>query len=152
MGTSSSSAGASSLVGVVMLVAIAGCHSEGVTVSRIQNAVAPTFANLIQVQESRLGLPPVVASTLRATASCEKVGSRQGTGGAGEYKCVIVWSAPGQRGVLRDGYELTVTMDGCYTAKVDGTEAHLGGPTLTTPQGVTVTNLLYAFDGCFDAT
>ena len=38
------------------------------------------------------------------------------------------------------------------TATIEGSEAGLGGPTVTTQDGKTVRNLLYAFDGCFDTT
>jgi hypothetical protein len=53
---------------------------------------------------------------------------------------------------LRDRYDVAVGTDGCYTATVDGAEADLGGPTITLPNGGTVRNLVYAFDGCFDTT
>jgi hypothetical protein len=51
---------------------------------------------------------------------------------------------------LRDAYDLFVGTDGCYTATVDVTEGHLGGPTVKSSDGRDVRNLLYAFEGCFD--
>jgi hypothetical protein len=137
----------------LLLAALGGCRSSGgVTASRIENAIAPTFANLVHVQESMLGLPAVAASALRATASCHKVGAGADAGGGGNWKCTITWFAPAHRDALRDTYDLSVTMDGCYTATADGAEAHVGGPTLTTKSGASVQNLLYVFDGCFDTT
>ena len=44
----------------------------------------------------------------------------------------------------------SVNTDGCYSATVSGES--LGGPTLRTPDGRSVRNLLYAFEGCFDTT
>ena len=38
------------------------CGSSPITSARIEAAIAPTFANLVQVQVSWLGLPPMAAS------------------------------------------------------------------------------------------
>jgi len=138
---------------VVLLIGAVVCRrAGGVTASRIEDAVAPTFANLIHLQRSILGLPSLAASTLRASAQCHKVGAPKETRGAGDWTCTITWVTPGQRTPLRDTYDLSVTVDGCYTATADGAEAHIGGPTLTTQDGTTIVNLLYTFDGCFDVT
>ncbi len=132
------------------LVGGCGASRRGVTAARLERAVAPTFANLVRVQMERLGAPPVDAAKLAAAASCHKVGAPAGAAGAGTWRCTITWHAPSRREPFVDGYELSVRTDGCYTATVDGAEAHMGGPTLTTRAGATVRNLLYAFDGCFD--
>ncbi len=138
------------LVGLVVL--LAGCHPGGVTPRRLEQAIAPTFANLVEVQESRMGLAPVRASALRASATCHKVGAAADAGGGGSWKCTVVWFAPGHKEPLFDVYDLGVTTDGCFTATADGAEAHVGGPKVSTPGGTSVTNLLYVFDGCFDPT
>lgn len=125
----------------------------GVTAGRLEEAFAPTFANLVHLQRSILKLPEIDRAVLRATAQCEKVGAPgRGARGAGDWTCTVLWSSPGQRIPLRDAYELSVTGDGCYTATADGAEAHIGGPTLTARDGTTITNLLYTFEGCFDTT
>lgn len=129
-----------------------GCQSGGVTGARLEQAVAPTFANLVATQESILNLPPVSATSLRSTASCQKTAAPGDTRGGGSWRCTLTWFAPGHREPLRDTYDLSVANDGCYTATADGAEAHIGGPTLTTKSGIVVTNLLYTFDGCFDTT
>ena len=131
-------------------VALYGCGSRGVTPAGLEKAFAPTFANLVHVQESMLGLPAVDASLLQATATCRRVGPGSHDAGGGSWKCTVEWSIPGQRGPVHDSYDLSVSMDGCYAATVD--EAHLGGPTLKKRDGSSVINLLYAFDGCFDAS
>jgi hypothetical protein len=136
---------------VVASLSLCGCSSGGVTASKLENAVAPTFANLVHVQELTLHANPTDPTSLRVTASCDKVGAKRGGSGPGDYKCTLLWLIPGQRTPVHDGYEVSVTMDGCYTAKVDGDEARMGGPTITARDGTSVTNLLYAFDGCFDA-
>jgi hypothetical protein len=139
----------------VALLVAAALHprSGGVTQSKVEDAVASTFANLVEVQVSRLGAPRVEAASLHAYAQCLKVGPTREARGAGEWTCNIGWYVRGQTmGPVHDKYDLSVTSDGCYTATADGTEAHVGGPTVTARDGSTVGNLLYAFDGCFDVT
>jgi hypothetical protein len=133
-------------VGVVVVL-LGGCGSGGVTSNRIEDAVATTFANLISVQRTIVGMSPMDAAELRTSASCHKIGPGDNRG-PGEWKCVL--TSPGPGSLFRDTYDLSVTTDGCYTARSDG--SHMGGPTLPTRNGETVTNLLYVFDGCFDTT
>jgi hypothetical protein len=135
------------LGGAVAVVA-SGCGASAITTVRIERALAPTFANLVQVQLSRIGLQPVAASDIKVTASCYRPA---GGAGAGDWRCTLVWSGP--NGVtLHDNYDLSVGTDGCYTANVDSAEAQLGGPTVKSSDGREMRNLLYAFDGCFDTT
>jgi hypothetical protein len=129
-----------------------GCRDSGVTASRLEGSFATTFANLIHVQEPILGGPPVRPEALRASASCQKIGPTGDVRGAGHWRCTVTWFVPGHVAPVRDVYDVSVTVEGCYTATADGAEAHLGGPTLKTLSGATVTNLLYAFDGCFNPT
>jgi hypothetical protein len=130
-------------------VAVNACGSGGVTGPKIEQALSRTFANLVHIQEVKLGLPSIDAAALRVSPSCHKVSPNNGDRGAGTWRCSLLWYT--SRGSpLRDSYELSVSVDGCFTATVDG--AQMGGPTLTKIDGTTVTNLLYVFDGCFDAT
>ena len=136
----------------VLAAAMGGCGPTGITASRIEHALAPTFANLIQTQESLLGLTALDVASLRAAATCHRIGPGNDPRGAGDWQCAIQWFPPGRRGPWLDNYELSVTTDGCYTATADGEEGHLGGPKITLRSGPTIANLLYAFDGCFDPT
>ena len=134
------------LTAVVTTVAALGCGPSSITSTRIAGAIAPTFANLVQVQISRLGLPPVAASDFAVAASCRKLvlGSDRG---AGDWACALVWHGPrGQS--MTDTYDLSVSTDGCYTATIEGEE--LGGATIKASDGSDLRNLLYAFEGCFD--
>ncbi|HEY3819699.1 MAG TPA: hypothetical protein VGL81_21170 [Polyangiaceae bacterium] len=132
--------------------ATGGCGPNGITARRIEHALAPTFANLIQTQESLLGLTGLDVAALRASATCHRIGPGNDNRGAGDWLCTIEWFPPGRRAPWLDKYELSVTTDGCYTATADGEEGHLGGPRITLRSGPTIANLLYAFDGCFDPT
>lgn len=134
----------------VTTTAVWGCGLSPITSARIDRAIAPTFANLVHVQLSRLGLP-AMAADIKVTASCRKVAAGNGAEGAGDWVCTLVWQAP-NRATLRDTYDVSVTTDGCYTATLDGAEGHLGGPILKAWDGGDVRNLLYTFEGCFDTT
>ena len=139
------------LVAALTAILVAGCGPSPIASSRIEKAIAPTFANLVQLQISRIGLSPVAARDIKVVASCRKAVPETGATGAGDWICVLDWYGPNRK-VLRDTYDLVVDADGCYTATVEGAEAGLGGPTIVTQGGATVRNLLYAFDGCFDTT
>jgi ABC-2 type transport system permease protein len=136
----------------VLALALQACGSNTITAGRVEAAFAPTFANLIQVQESKLGLPTLDVTAFQASAACHRIGPGNEPSGSGNWLCTVEWTPPGHQRPWRDTYELSVTMDGCYTATADTEENHLGGPRLTTRDGSTTTNLLYAFDGCFDTT
>jgi hypothetical protein len=128
-------------------VALTGCGSSPITSAKIEASIAPTFANLVHLQVSWLGLPPMAASDFAVQASCRKLtGSNAGSG---EWACTLVWKGPERQG-LRDTYDLFVATDGCYMATV--ASESLGGPMLKTLDGKDVRNLLYAFEGCFDTT
>jgi len=138
------------LAAAISLVAI-GCGPSPITSARIEGAIAPTFANLVHIQLSRVGLTPLAASEIRVSAGCRKRMTESGAAGAGDWVCTLVWYGPNRK-ALTDSYDLFVGTDGCYTATVDGAEAHLGGPTLTASNGSNVRNVLYTFEGCFDTT
>jgi hypothetical protein len=136
------------LFAVATTVAALGCGASPITSNRIAGAIAPTFANLVQTQVARLGLPPVAASDFAVEASCRKLVAGSNSG-AGDWACTLVWHGPNNRD-LTDTYDLSVTTDGCYTATVEGEE--LGGATIKAPDGRDLRNLLYAFEGCFDTS
>jgi len=129
-------------------VALFGCGTSPITSTRVEAAIQTTFANLVELQVSRLGLPPMTAPDFAVTAICRKPLAGSGAG-AGDWACTLVWQGPDHR-TLRDTYDLLVATDGCYAATVAGES--LGGPTLRGPDGRQVRNLLYAFEGCFDTT
>ena len=139
------------VIAAATTAAVIGCGPSPITSARIEGAIAPTFANLVHVQLSRLALPPVAASDIKVTASCRRRVAESGAAGAGDWVCGLVWSGPNRK-TLQDTYDVSVGADGCYTATVDGAEADLGGPTIMTSDAINVRNLLYTFEGCFDTT
>jgi hypothetical protein len=127
---------------------LAGCGTSPITSTRIERALETTFANLVELQVSRMGLRPMTAPDFAVTAICRRQADKQ-YGGSGEWNCTLVWQGP-DRKTLRDTYDLVVATDGCFSATVAG--ENLGGPTLKTQDGRQVKNYLYAFESCFDPT
>jgi hypothetical protein len=127
---------------------LAACGSSPITSSRIETAIARTFANLVHLQIARLGLPYIAPADFGAKAACRRI-TAGSSSGSGDWVCTINWQAPDRRR-LRDTFDLLVGTDGCYTATVEG--GTLGGPTLKASDGTDVRNLLFAFDGCFDTS
>ena len=130
------------------LFAGSACGSSPIVPERVEPAVAATFANLVHLQVSAMGLAPMTVAEFAVRANCNKLLGGPDTG-SGEWLCTILWQGP-ERRPLRNTYELFVTTDGCYLATVDG--ELLGGPTLKTRDGREVKNLLHTFEGCFDTT
>jgi hypothetical protein len=135
------------MVAMVATSIMLGCEQTPITSTRLEGAIAPTFARLVHLQVSWLGLPQAVTADLAVIATCRKLAG--GTSGSGEWTCTLDWKSP-DRQTLRDAYDLFVSTDGCYMAMAAG--ENLGGPTLKSTDGRDVRNLLYAFDGCFDTT
>lgn len=136
------------VVAIAATVIGSSCNSYSpITAARIEKAIASTFSNLVETQVSWVGLSPLTAAEVAASARCIKLPT--GGVGAGEWVCTIIWMGP-QGQSVRDAYDLFVATDGCYMASLSGES--LGGPILKTNDGRSVRNLLYAFDGCFDTT
>jgi len=136
------------IAAVFVAAALSGCGSSPITPMRIETALQTTFANLVELQVSRLHLPPLAAADFAVTAICRKQ-TAGNNAGAGDWTCALVWQGP-DRQMLRDSYDLFVATDGCFTATAAGES--LGRPTLKAADGREVRNLLYSFEGCFDTT
>jgi hypothetical protein len=131
---------------LIAAVAVSSCGSSAITAERVERAMESTFANLVSVQITRLGIPAMTPAEFEVIASCRKLAAG-GDAGAGEWMCRLRWLSP-DRQTLRDSFDLVVTTDGCYTATAEGEQ--LGGPMLTTHDGRAVRNLLRVFEGCFE--
>lgn len=132
----------------LVVLAAYGCGSSPIVPARLEPALAGTFANLLHLQVSLMGLAPIAPSDVAVRTSCRKLlGTRNA--GSGDWMCTVSWRGP-DRQPLTDTYDLFVTTDGCYTATIEGES--LGGPLLRTRDGREVKNLLHTFEGCFDTT
>ena len=138
---------ARAVVAALAALAAIGCASSPISSTRVEDSLATTFANLVELQVARLALPAMRAPDFAVTAICRRaIGNERGSG---EWSCTLVWQGPDRR-MLRDTYDVYVATDGCYTARLNGES--LGGPTLKRADGTPVRNLLYTFEGCFDRT
>lgn len=126
--------------------ATAGCASTGVTSSRLENSIAPTFTRLYRWQQQLQGRP--APGRLDTQAQC--VRGVSGHSGAGQWTCTIQYFEAGPTTPVSFSYDVSVHPDGCWTA--ENGPSSLGRPDLRTESGKTVPNPLYAVDGCFQAT
>ncbi len=129
----------------VLVVSIAagavGCGQPTVTSNRLQDAVGVSFSRLFVLQQNELGhsvAPP------DHSASCSRNGSGSLTG-AGGWTCIVHFPA-GDGHIEPLAFDVEVQPAGCYTAA--GPAAAVGPQQLQSASGPTVTNPLFAFDGC----
>jgi hypothetical protein len=71
-----------SVLAAMAAISVAGCGLSSITPTRIEAALERTFANLVELQVSRLGLPPMPAPDFAVTAICQKqlAGTEKGAG------------------------------------------------------------------------
>jgi hypothetical protein len=135
---------------LVGLAAVAcGCASTGITSDRVSGSVAPTFAHMYRWKQQLEGAS--TAKPLDARAHCAKGDASVPDHGAGSnWVCTITFLIDGRDTPVSFNWNLTVKPDGCWTA--EGTPPQLGGQTIHTRAGKTVSDPIYAVDGCFPAT
>jgi hypothetical protein len=56
---------------------LAGCGTSPITSTRIERALETTFANLVELQVSRMGLRPMTAPDFAVTAICRRQADKQ---------------------------------------------------------------------------
>jgi len=135
-------------IGVASVLLLAGCGSTDVTKARLENAVAPTFANLYVQQAEILGHTGVTVATAAASASCDRGGPNVADKGPGaDWICIIHFTDDTH--IAQDGkFEVQVKSNSCYTA--GGPSKLVGLATITNTYGRDVPNPVFEFDGCFD--
>ena len=136
-------------IAAVATAALSACGQSAITRARLEHALAPTFANLVEVQLVRMGLGPVPTPGIKAVANCRRISPGSPDAGAGEWSCSVTWAGP-NRTTLLDTFDVHAMPGGCYTAGAADADGHLGGPMVPAADGTTTRNLLYVFDGCFD--
>ncbi|RCG29077.1 ABC transporter permease [Sphaerisporangium album] len=123
---------------------------SGIDKEKLQASLATAYAHLYRLQTRELNRPDVTEAQLRATASCDKGGSRVVDEGAGnDWRCVVSWHLPGATAVGTAIYQLDVTADGRYVADGDGPKEVNGYFQVRTPTG-DAPNPLWQFDGNVD--
>jgi hypothetical protein len=141
---------AASALALAGLAAVAaGCASTGITSDRVSHSVAPTFDRMYRWQQRLEGAS--TAMPLNTEANCVKGDASVPDQGAGSnWVCTISFLISGADTPVSFNWNVTVKPNGCWTA--EGTPPQLGGQTIHTRTGKTVSNPIYAVDGCFPAT
>ena len=135
-------------VGVITVATPA--EGSGIEKSKLQDSLATSYAHLYRLQTDELNRPEVTEAQVRATASCDKGGSRVDDEGPGnDWRCVVSWHLPGVDTVGSAIYQLDVTADGRYVADGDGPKEVNGYFQVRTPYG-DAPNPLWQFDGNVD--
>ncbi|MBE1612115.1 ABC transporter permease [Actinopolymorpha pittospori] len=135
-------------VGVISVATPA--KGSGIEQSKLQDSLATSYAHLYRLQTEELNRPEVTETQVRATASCDKGGSRVEDEGPGnDWRCVVSWHLPGVDTVGSAIYQLDVTADGRYVADGDGPKEVNGYFQVRTPYG-DAPNPLWQFDGNVD--
>jgi ABC-2 type transport system permease protein len=134
----------------VIAVAAPGSTGSGIEQSKLERALATTFAHLYRVQTQQLHRPDVTEAQLRTAAICQKGGGLVANSGPGNgWRCVVTWHLPGVDAVGNATYQLDVTSDGRYIADGDGPREVNGYFVVSTPTG-DAPNPLWQFDGIVD--
>ncbi|GAA0329021.1 ABC transporter permease [Actinoallomurus spadix] len=148
-------AGALPLTALVVLTfaVVTGTTSaggSGIERTKVEGSLATAYAHLYRMQTRELHRPDVTEAQLRATAACDKGGSRVSDEGPGnDWRCVVSWHLPGATAVGTAIYQLDVTADGRYVADGDGPKEVNGFFQVRTPTG-DAPNPLWQFDGNVD--
>ncbi len=135
---------------VVVITGTTSAEGSGIEQAKLQNSLATTYAHLYRLQTRELHRPDVTEAQMRATAACDKGGSRvldQGPGN--DWRCVVSWYLPGATAVGTAIYQLDVTADGRYVADGDGPKEVNGYFPVRTSTG-DAPNPLWQFDGNVD--
>jgi len=135
-------------VALTLLLVVSGCGTGRITGAALQADIGPVFRNMYLLQQRWLGhdIPYTTADT--SVASCTKGGTSTPDVGPGDdWICVVHWPSPS--GITEPiSYDVRVQAGGCYTA--DGPATTIGQQNIQTPDGRSVPNPLYAFDGCLN--
>ncbi|MEQ7125380.1 ABC transporter permease [Actinopolymorpha sp. B11F2] len=148
-------AGVVPLVGLVVLTAVVvaavtPAGGSGIERAKLQDSLATAYAHLYRLQSQQLGRPDVTEAQLRASASCDKGGSRVFDEGPGnDWRCFVTWRLPDVDAAGTAIYQLDVTPDGRYVADGDGPKQVNGYFQVRTPTG-DAPNPLWQFDGNVD--
>jgi ABC-2 type transport system permease protein len=137
-----------SSVAIATLTPAAG---TGITRAKLEGSLGGAFAHLYRLQTEQLHRPAVTEPQLRASADCDKGGSRVLDEGPGhDWRCVVTWHLPDAGDAVGTAiYQLDVTADGRYVADGDGPKEVNGYFQVLTPTGV-APNPLWQLDGDVD--
>jgi hypothetical protein len=137
-------------VGVAITAAwsLGGCGSVDVTKARLEQSLAPTFANLYVQRAQILGEPGITVASTAASADCDRGGPKVADVGPGaDWICMVTFHDDhGQDQVGK--FELHVLADSTYVA--GGPSKLIGLAMITDKDGKDVPNPVFEFDAGFN--
>jgi ABC-2 type transport system permease protein len=134
---------------VAVGVLSAACSSPNVDGEGLQQALAPTFARLYQLQRAQQGDPRPSMRDLQPRAACDRTtpgASRSGPGN--DWVCRVTFLVDGPGTPVTATYDVTLRADGCYAADGDGPTSVNGTQTIAGPDRRQHLNPLHLIDGC----
>ncbi|MCZ4103462.1 hypothetical protein C8250_000630 [Streptomyces sp. So13.3] len=141
-------------VGVILALAAAviaattAAGSPDVTRTRVEQALAPTFANLYVQQAGILGVPGITAAGIDASAHCDRGGPKVADVGSGaDWICMMTFHDD-QHKVQTGKFELQIKADSTFVA--GGPSKLIGLVTITDKTGTDVPNPVFEFDGALN--
>lgn len=135
-------------IAVAAVVASTAFGSPDVTKTRVEQALAPTFANLYVQQAAMLGKPGITVAGVAPSAHCDRGGPKVADVGSGaDWICKVTFHD--DAGQVKTGkFELRVTADSTYVA--GGPSKLIGLAMITDKTGKDVPNPVFEFDGALD--
>jgi hypothetical protein len=133
---------------VTTAASLTACGRPDVTKARLEQSLAPIFANLYVQRASILGEPGVTVASVAAAAACDRGGPKIADVGPGaDWVCMVNFHD--DRGQVQDGkFELQVKADATYVAS--GPSKLIGLATITDKAGKDFPNPVFEFDAAFD--
>jgi len=133
------------------VASLAGCATQDVTKARLEQSLAPTFANLYVQRAAILGESGITAAGVAASAQCDRGGPKvKDVGPGADWICMVTFVD--DNGQQQTGkFELQAKANSTYVA---GGPTKLIGPVMITDaqSGQDVPNPVFEFDGAFDPT
>jgi ABC-2 type transport system permease protein len=133
---------------ITLLATASSWGPNRLTAAKLENAIAPTFTNLVLYQQRLLGRFVPAGASLTVLPACRRRGVNHPQRGAGDnWFCTLnlVGHSLQQKPI---NYEVTLHPNGCYTA--DGIPSIIGPATMHDNRGRPVVNPLYRFYGCIN--
>ncbi|MDF9814228.1 hypothetical protein [Streptomyces sp. SPB162] len=140
--------GLSLAVAAAAIAATTAAGSPDVTKTRVEQALAPTFANLYVQQSHILGIPGITVAGIDASATCDRGGPKVADVGSGaDWICKITFHDAHHQ-VQTGKFELQIKADSTYVA--GGPSKLIGLATITDKTGQDVPNPAFEFDGALN--
>ncbi|MEU7054811.1 hypothetical protein [Streptomyces sp. NPDC046197] len=134
---------------VAAVAASTAFSTPDITKHRVEEALAPTFANLYVQRAAILGIPGITVAGIDASAKCDRGGPKVADVGSGtDWICKVTFHDTAHQ-VQTGKFELQIRADSTYVG--GGPSKLIGTATITDKKtGKDVPNPVFEFDGTLD--